>query len=56
MKVTDETQSVRISKDTVQQIKMNVAMHGGTIRSILERGAEYAMGENIVKSKKKPKK
>lgn len=51
-----DTQSVKIGKDLVKEIKINVAIHGGTIRGILERGAQFAMGENIVKSKKKIKK
>lgn len=55
MKVKGKTQSVRISQEIVQEIKVNAAIYGGTIRSLLERGAEYAMGENIHKSKKKKK-
>jgi hypothetical protein len=50
-----KTTSVRISEDVVQEIRINVAQYGGTIRSLLERGAGYAMGENIAKSKKKKK-
>lgn len=53
--VKDETQSVRISKGVIKEIRINIANYGGTIRSILERGAEYAMGENAYKSKKKKK-
>lgn len=49
----EDTQTVRISKEVVREIKMNIAEFGGTIKSILERGAEYAMGENKVKNKKK---
>ena len=50
-----DTQSVRISKDIVKELKINAATYGGTIRSLLERGAQYAMGENMHKSKKKNK-
>jgi hypothetical protein len=51
----EKTCSVRIDSNLVKEIKLNVAQYGGTIRSILERGAGYAMGENICKSKKKKK-
>lgn len=49
----EDTQSVRISKSVLKEIRINVAKFGGTIKSILERGAEYAMGENKSKHKKK---
>lgn len=49
----DDTQSVRISKSVLKEIRINVAKFGGTIKSILEIGAEYAMGENKSKHKKK---
>lgn len=50
-----DTQSVRISKEVVREIKINIATYGGTIRSILERGAEYAIGENEYKNRRKKK-
>lgn len=52
----EETQSVRISKGTVQELKINAATYGGTIRGLLERGAGFAMGENVVKNKKRKSK
>lgn len=53
--VKDETQSVRISKAVVKLIKMHTAYYGGTIRSVLEKGAGYAMGEEANKAKSKKK-
>ena len=51
-----DTRSVRVSKELIREIKINIANYGGTIRSILERGAEYAMGENMHKGERKKKK
>jgi hypothetical protein len=50
-----ETQSVRIGKDVLREIRINIATYGGTIRKILERGAEYAMIENKAKRHNKKK-
>lgn len=36
----------------VQKIKINIALHGGTIKSILESGAPLAMKINAGKNKK----
>lgn len=55
MKSKEETQSVRISKEIVQRVKINAAQFGGTIKSILEEGADFGIGKQISRWKKKKK-
>lgn len=43
MKVKEPTQSVRIDKDVVKDIKRFIIDNGGSIRSVLEHGAIWAM-------------
>jgi hypothetical protein len=55
----EETQSVRISKKVAKSLRVNAVNYGGTMRSLLEEGAYFAMGKNEAafsrKSKIKPK-
>lgn len=49
----EETKSVRISKTLAERIKINAAQYGGTIKSILEEGADHGIGRQIRRWKKK---
>lgn len=47
-----KTQSVRIEKNIVQQLKVYAATHGCTIKGLIEEGACWAIGKNMAKDKK----